>query len=193
MDKKRLAVTITAKVETTDQPELVTLINMAYRVGEAGIIVDTTDQPFNRVSTNDVAEMVASGNLLVARFRGRIVGCVKAVTEANGNNDVGEWGCLAVAVEEQMKGIGSQLIDAAENALRAAGYKTAQLELLAPVMWVQEHKERLRIYYTEKRGYALKTGDFDTSTTTFEEGTVLLDRVTMATDAGFTIYTRTLV
>ena len=193
MVREHLAITITSKVENTEQDALVALINMAYRVGFAGIILDTNDQPFNRVNANDVAQMVASGILLVAKFRGRIVGCVKAVPEVNGSNKVGEWGCLAVAVEEQRKGIGSQLIDAAEDALRVAGCKTAQLEFLAPTMRVHEHKKRLRTHYTEKRGYALHTGQFDTSTTTLKEGTVLHDLVAMAADVGFTIYTRALV
>lgn len=198
MDRERLAINITSNVATDDQPALVTLINTAYKVGEAGIIVDTEDQPFNRVNIDDVVQMVEAGHLLVARLKGddvgRIVGCVKIVPDVNGTKDgFGEWGCLAVAVEEQGKGVGSQLVDAAEEALRAAGCQTIQLELLTPIMWVQEHKERLRMRYTEKLGYALKSGDFDTSTTTFEEGALLFGRFTLATDAGFTVYTRTLV
>lgn len=150
------------------------------------------------MNIDDVAQMVSAGNLLVARLRGddegHIVGCVKIVPDVNGSKDgVGEWGCLAVAMEEQRKGVGSQLIEAAENALRALGCRTAQLELLAPIMWIQEHKEWLRIHYTENLGYTLKTGDFDSSTTVFEEGTLLLDRFIMATDVGFTIYNRPLV
>jgi len=195
MMREPISITITTNATTTDQSSLVTLINAAYKVGEAGIITNTKDQPFNRVNTKNVADMVAAGQLLVARINEgdgcRIVGCIKAVPDVD--NSVGEWGCLAVATEEQGKGVGSRLIDAAEEALRVAGCQTAQLELLAPVGWDQEHKKRLRVYYTERRGYALKTGLFATSTTSLEAGTCLFGEITLATDASFTIYTRALV
>jgi len=187
------AITITANITSDDQPTLVTLINAAYKVGETGIFVDTKNEPFNRVNAEDVTQWADAGQLLVARTgdeAGRIIGCVKVVP--NVDESVGEWGVLAVATEERGKGFGSQLIDAAEKALQVAGCQTAQVQLMAPIMWIHEHKERLRVHYTEKRGYALKTGDFDTSTSIFDEGALLFGRFTLATDVGFTIYTHAL-
>jgi ribosomal protein S18 acetylase RimI-like enzyme len=93
--------------------DLVALINAAYKVGEAGIFVDTPEQPFERVTMGDVHAWIAAKNLLIATdtATGRIVGCVKVEVLSEEPN-VGEWGCLAVDSAFAGQGLGSKLVAA---------------------------------------------------------------------------------
>jgi GNAT superfamily N-acetyltransferase len=173
---------------------LTPLINAAYSVGEKGIFVET-EHPFTRVIEQEVREQISAGHFLTVRTLDRtaILGCVKTCPDID-EGSIGEWGCLAVADGQLNRGLGSMLVAAAESRLRAAKCCTAQLELLTPVHWRHEHKERLREWYT-KIGYKLKVpGDLPASTTQFKEGTRLQDneRFVLACDANLTAYRRPL-
>jgi GNAT superfamily N-acetyltransferase len=174
---------------------LTPLINAAYSVGEKGIFIGTEERPFTRVIEEEVRELISAGHFLTVRTLDRttILGCVKTCPDID-EGSIGEWGCLAVADGQLNRGLGSMLVTAAESRLRAAKCCTAQLELLSPIHWRHEHKERLREWYT-KIGYKLKVpGDFSSSTVQFKEGTRLMDneRFVLACDANLTAYRRPL-
>ena len=180
-----------------------TIINDAYRVGESGILLDTKEDPLQRVTSDDVMNMIESQQLLVLKIKEDgdqdevIVGCVKAEmvkqqkdgTEKN----IVEWGCLAVAESYQGKGYGNRLVLAVEDYIRTTlKCKTAQLELLAPSSWKHAHKERLRDWY-KRLGYTLKVpDDYKASTMSLPTGSVLADRFFLITDADFTCYQKQL-
>ena len=193
---------------------LTDMINAAYKVGEAGIMVDTAEHPFHRMLLTDVTDLITKESILVAHCRPmasqqqpgtgeeapwRLAGCVKVDVGASTPEDkdagqvVGEWGCLCVNEEHQGQGLGSLLVSAAEEHLRTVGgCDTSQLELLTPSNWQHEHKERLRVWYTHKLGYELKegSGKYAESTETIKEGVCLLGRFLLATDSDFTVYRR---
>jgi len=105
---------------------------------------------------------------------------------------VGEWGSLAVVERHWGKKFGSLLQKAAEDRLRTCGCGVAQLELLTPTHWEHDHKNRLKRWYVDKLGYALKTGEYISSTTAFPAKTQLIPKGQLACDAEFTLYRRRL-
>ena len=178
---------------TDSVPYLTALINNAYKVGEAGIMVDTAKHPFHRMLEADVTLLVQDKHLLVLVLATAIIGCVKVKPniETTALGLVGEWGGLAVHPDHQHQGYGSLLHTAAEHCLKEHGCIIAQLELLTPSDWKHDHKERLRRWYVGKLGYQLKVpGDYVNSTSTVPSGTLLLGRFLLTTNADFTIYQR---
>ena len=179
------------------------LINHAYKVGERGIVVDTPEQPFERMRQEDLRNLIQSQSLLLlVSHNKQIIGCVKVnkhITEDSPYSSlhgtlqgkVGEWGGIAVVPEHQHQGYGTVLQQAAEQCLREHGCAIAQLELLTPSHWKHDHKERLRQWYCDKLGYTLKIqDDYTSSTTTFSSGALLLGRILLGTDVDFTLYRR---
>jgi len=184
-----------------DDVTLITeLVNSAYRHGELGILEDTPEKPLQRFTAVEIEALVAEGRLLVARAGDAAVGCVKLellkVSDSSGK--VGEWGGLAVDRRLQGQKLGSKLVAAAEVHLRDAwGCSEAQLELLAPVAWRHDHKERLRAWYVDRLGYRLRVpDDFDASSSREVEGTYLdgeeSGKFRLLTDSYFTVYRREL-
>jgi phytanoyl-CoA hydroxylase len=168
--------------------DVMTLINDAYRVGEAGIMIDS----WTRVLEEDVQTLLDSRRLYLLILNKNIIGCYKINTdiEQDADGKVGEWGCLAVHSDYHSKGYGSLLQTSAEQTLRDIGCEVAQLELLTPTNWVQPHKERLRKWYI-KLGYSLKVeNDYASSTVKVPSGEKLMgrDNLTLATDGDFTVY-----
>lgn len=150
---------------------IVPLINQAYQIGERGILVDTDERPFSRVTLADIQDACARNTLYVAVIikartetaasttgnttsTSSIVGCIQAKRV---DETTGEWGCLAVSVKHQELGIGRKLVQAAEGVLRNSGCQQVQLELLSPTHWKHAHKEMLREWYTQRIGYQLKS------------------------------------
>lgn len=177
-----------ADPKQTDHVLLANLINRVYSTGEKGIFVE----PFLRVTVDDVADLVNKGQLLVANLSftdGKIVtyaGCIKVCWGIE--EGLGEFGLLAVDESIQGKGLGSLLIQSAERIMEVEGRCCrSQLELLYPSEWKHEHKERLKKWYFNL-GYRKGT------TKCLPESTKLLglDRMELACDASFTVYTKTL-
>jgi ribosomal protein S18 acetylase RimI-like enzyme len=181
------------------------MINAAYKVGEKGIIVDSNEHPFHRVTVNDVQEMMRDGKLLILTTTAntskeeqeKVLGCVKVEAFQVQDPDdpllgqtCGEWGCLAVAVAEQHHGHGRRLVQAAENYARnELGCTWLQLELLSPAHERHAHKDRLRDWYTTRLGYTLKwVNDHEKSSVRFPEGELLQGIFRLATDADDTTY-----
>jgi ribosomal protein S18 acetylase RimI-like enzyme len=165
---------------------LTDMINSAYKVGEKGIILDSDEHPFQRVTVSDVQALIRDGKLLIlttavtatptaaARTTStdadstkdplKVLGCVKVgASQVQDPDDpllgqiCGEWGCLAVALADQRQGHGHQLVQAAEDyAKNELGCNFLQLELLSPTHERHQHKDMLREWYTTRLGYQLK-------------------------------------
>jgi GNAT superfamily N-acetyltransferase len=125
--------------------DLVSLVNRAYAVGEAGLWVEGA----TRTEREEIADAIRSGGMLAATLEGSVVGCAYVHPLEPGAADVG---LLAVALERWGSGVGRELVGSAEELMRLRGATTMQLELLVPKEWVHPEKVRLRAWYT-RLGY----------------------------------------
>jgi GNAT superfamily N-acetyltransferase len=116
------------------------LVNAAYAAGEAALW-----QPgAQRISADELRELIARGELAVARRDGAVVGCVRTTP--------GKLGLLAAAPSELGTGVGRALVAFAEDFSRARGAHAMQLELLVPRAGSHPFKERLHAWY-DRLGY----------------------------------------
>jgi tetratricopeptide (TPR) repeat protein/GNAT superfamily N-acetyltransferase len=184
------------------------MINAAYKVGEKSIIVESIEDPFHRVTVDDVQQLMRYRKLLILTTSAtakekqeKVLGCVKveAVQVHDPDDPLSgqkccEWGCLAVAVAEQQQGHGRRLVQAAEDYARnELGCTWLQLELLSPAHERHAHKDMLREWYTTRLGYQLKwVNDHEKSSTRYPKGELLLGVVRLVTDADFTTYRKQL-
>jgi GNAT superfamily N-acetyltransferase len=121
--------------------EVVDLINRAYAGAEQGLWQDGTD----RTSPAEVTSLIRTGQLVVARMDGRLVGTVRVQRLAGGE---GEFGMLVASPHERGVGIGRELVAFAERWARERQLVRMQLELLVPQTWTHPVKEFLRGWYT---------------------------------------------
>lgn len=121
------------------------VINRAYAAGEDGLFVPGTP----RTTPAEVADLIASGGMLVARLDGEVVGCgyVRPLDATTA-----DLGLISASPERQGIGIGRAIVRAAEERARSRGATTMQLELLVPKGWAHPQKERLRAWYS-RLGY----------------------------------------
>jgi predicted N-acetyltransferase YhbS len=120
-------------------------INAAYVEAESALWVPGTE----RIEPARVAEIVAAGEMVVARAGGRIVGSVRVrMLDA----DTGFFGLLAVDPTAQGKGVGSELVRFAECVSRDGGAAQMELRLLVPRDQRDPGKERLGAWYS-RLGY----------------------------------------
>ena len=131
--------------------EIAGLINRVYAEAEKGIWQEGSA----RTTQDEVAELIATGQIAVLRSDDRIVGSVRVHEIEDG---VGEFGMLVAAPEERGTGIGRDLVSFAENWGRERGFAEMQLELLVPQGWAHPVKEFLRGWYT-RIGYGLVRKD----------------------------------
>jgi GNAT superfamily N-acetyltransferase len=131
------------------------LVNLVYAVAEDGMW-----QPgAARTSPEEIAGLIAAGELLVARTPDRgVVGCVRLHDVAP---DTSEFGLLAAAPDQRNLGVGRVLVNEAERRSRDRAMATMQLELLVPRHWEHPSKVFLATWYA-RRGYRL------VATTAFE-------------------------
>src|SRR4029077_12320297 len=107
----------TAELEDADA--LVRLINLAFRA----------ERPFvegDRVDLAGVRSLFNKGSVLVVRNGESLVGCVHV--EIRG--ELGHLGLLSVDPGHQGKGLGAQLMSAAEDQARSAGCKAVDLRFI---------------------------------------------------------------
>jgi ribosomal protein S18 acetylase RimI-like enzyme len=136
--------------------EIAALINDVYAVAEEGLWVDGT----RRTTSAEVAELIAAGQIAVARAEDRIVGAVRIQRLETGE---GEFGMLAADPAHRGMGIGRELVRFAEHRSSEQGLDTMQLEILVPRQWNHPSKEFLKAWYP-RIGYRLvRTGQIEES------------------------------
>jgi predicted N-acetyltransferase YhbS len=104
-----------------DAPAVAAVINAAFAVERFFVDGD-------RTSVDEVRASMATGTFLVAEREGAVVGCVYCETRG----ERGYFGLLAVAPAEHGRGLGRMLVEAAEDALRAAGCRAADIRVASP-------------------------------------------------------------
>jgi GNAT superfamily N-acetyltransferase len=130
------------------------LVNEVYAVAEEGLWTDGAA----RTSAVEIADFTRSGEIAVAAQGERLLGCVRI---RKLDDDVSEFGMLAVAPGHRRTGIGRELVRFAERKGRDMGCATMQLELLVPREWKHPSKEFLAGWY-DRIGYtAVSRGSID--------------------------------
>ncbi len=131
--------------------ELTVLVNRAYEVAEEGMwrngVARTTDA--------EVSDAIVSGEVVVARDAGRLVGSIRTRLL---DGERGWFGVLAVDGANGGRGIGGTLVADAESRAVSAGASAMQLELLVPEQ-AHAHTDRLAAWYG-RLGYR-ETGRLD--------------------------------
>ncbi|GIM95471.1 GNAT family N-acetyltransferase [Paractinoplanes toevensis] len=123
------------------------LVNEVYAVAEEGLWAAPTD----RTDVTEIARIIATGELVVAREDGEITG-VARVCRLPSEDSVGEVGMLVAHPKRRGGGIGRNLLAYAEGWARDLELHTMQLELLVPKTWTHPVKQFLREWYT-RAGY----------------------------------------
>ena len=106
--------------EVTDAPAIMAVINAAFRRAESFLI----DR--DRVDLEMVRSLLERGKFLVAEDGGVLAGCV--YIELRG--DRAYLGLLSVDPDRQKAGLGSQLMNAAENYCARAGCRFMDLRIV---------------------------------------------------------------
>jgi GNAT superfamily N-acetyltransferase len=125
--------------------ELVALVNDVYAGAEAGLWTDGAE----RTSTGEMMDLIAAGEILVARLDGEIIGMVRVHVVSG---EVIEFGLLAASPAHRNLGVGRALLDVVEAAGRVRGHRAIQLEILVPRDVVNASKAFLKDWYG-RRGY----------------------------------------
>jgi GNAT superfamily N-acetyltransferase len=134
--------------------ELAGVINRAYAMGESGLWRDGTA----RITAVEVAGAIRDGDMLVATGDGRIAGCAHV---RRLDATTADLGLVSADPEQRGRGVGRELVRAAEDLMRARGVTTAQLELLVPKRWEHPEKERLRAWYSRLGYRVVRTAPFE--------------------------------
>lgn len=135
----------------TDVPELVVLINSAYR-GESSKKGWTTEANLiggQRIGEEELTEQMSDANAIILKHTdedGTITGCVYLQKRA----EKLYLGMLTVSPTLQANGLGRRLLEAAEDYARSINYQTITMTVITA------RTELLEWY--ERRGYA-KTGE----------------------------------
>ncbi|KAI0192471.1 hypothetical protein F4808DRAFT_376421 [Astrocystis sublimbata] len=139
---------------------LVDIINVEYRWGEAGVVVDGT----MRTTFSEVTDQLRARQLIVAfdtspSGQREAIGCIYIKKL---NSTYGNLGLLAVRKKYHGGGIARDLVRFGEEYCRSGlGLDFMQIELLVPTSFESPHKVRLEKWYTKKLGYKLvSNGDF---------------------------------
>ena len=130
------------------------LINEVYEIAESGLWRSGA----RRTTADELAELIAAREIVVATLDGEIAGCVHVHDVAG---DTSQFGMLTADPEQRGLGIGRALLNFAEHDARERGRRAMQLELLLPRAWNHPSKEFLKGWYG-RRGYRLiRTGSLD--------------------------------
>jgi GNAT superfamily N-acetyltransferase len=117
------------------------LINDVYDEAESGM----WKRKGFRTNPAEVERLLRAQALILAEIDGAIVGSVNVNLMRDG---VGELGMLAADLDHRGMGIGSALVDRAENWARDMACHTMRLELLTPRNWTHPSKEFLKNWYS---------------------------------------------
>jgi N-acetylglutamate synthase-like GNAT family acetyltransferase len=133
------------QADLTDVEKITVLINAAFRLAE-GFFVDQ-----DRIDTAEVRSLFDTGAFLVTESAETLTGCV--YIEARGERTY--LGLLSVDPSSQQGGLGSLLVNAAEDEARKLGSQFMDINIV-------NLREELPFFY-RKRGY------FETGTSPFPE------------------------
>src|SRR5262245_18618000 len=117
------------------------LINEVYDDAESGM----WKRKGTRTNPAKVERLLRAQALILAEIDGMLVGSVNVNLMSD---RVGEFGMLVVDLNHRGKGIGSALVDRAENWARDMACHTMQIELLTPRNWTHPSKEFLKMWYS---------------------------------------------
>ena len=131
-------------------------INTAYAEAEDALWAPG----FERIALERVAEIVAAGEMAVARVDGKIVGSVRVRFL---DEETGFFGSLAVHPADQGAGIGRELVRFAEELARERGATAMGSRLLVPLEGGDAHKERLHTWYSRLGYRPVGRADFSAS------------------------------
>lgn len=124
---------------------LTNLVNDVYDASSGDLWIDKRD----RTTVKDMQQFIQNGEIAVATYMEKIVGCVRIYKI---NEKIAEFGMLAVHPESQGQGVGRKLIRFAEEKCRAEHFQTMQLKLFLPIHGTHPQKEILNDWYT-RLGY----------------------------------------
>jgi GNAT superfamily N-acetyltransferase len=136
--------------------EITELVNRVYAAAEIGLWVEGAA----RATTAEIKDMIARGEIAVARSAGSIVGSVRIQTL---DERTGEFGVLVADPACRNEGIGRRLVVFAEETCRRRGLRVMQLELLVPREWKHPSKEFLHAWYTRIGYRPVRSGTIDES------------------------------
>ena len=136
--------------------QLARLVNRVYAVAEEGLWADGAP----RTTPAEMAELIAAGQIALARAEGRIVGAARIRRLDTGE---GEVAMLVADPAHRGTGVGRALIRFAERWGHQQGLDTMQLEVLAPRRWAHPSKEFLKAWYTRLGYRPVRTGQFEES------------------------------
>ena len=162
-----------ADLEPARVERLSRLINEVYDDAESGM----WKRSGTRTRPADVERLLRDRALILAEVDGEVVGSVNVNLLGGG---VGEFGMLVADRRHRGLGIGSALVEKAEEWARRNGCHTMRLELLTPRGWTHPSKTFLKQWYS-RIGYA-------------PQGTVPLETLHpelvphLATDCDFTVW-----
>jgi GNAT superfamily N-acetyltransferase len=145
-----------AATDTVLVHELAGLVNRVYAVAEEGLWADGAP----RTTPAEMAELIAAGQIAVARTEERIVGAVRIQRL---DSSEGELGMLVSDPAHRGTGVGRELVRFAERWGREQGMDTMQLEVLVPRQWAHPSKEFLKAWYTRVGYRPVRTGQFEES------------------------------
>ena len=117
------------------------LINEVYDEAESGM----WKRPGTRTNVAEVERLLRARALILAEVDEALVGSVNVNLMGDG---VGEFGMLVADLKQRGSGIGSALVDRAENWARDMACHTMRLELLTPRNWNHPSKEFLKMWYS---------------------------------------------
>lgn len=117
------------------------LINEVYDDAESGM----WKRKGTRTNPTEVQRLLRARALILAEIDGVLVGSVNVNLMGDG---VGEFGMLVADLNQRGKGIGSVLVDRAEDWARDMACHTMRLELLTPRNWTHPSKEFLKMWYS---------------------------------------------
>ena len=130
------------------------MINDVYAVAEQGLWLDGA----HRASIAAVTEAIQREEIAVALSQQQMIGCVRVRCV---DDDISEFGMLAVPSSQRGNGVGGDLVRFAERLSLATGRTEMQLELLVPRTWRHPSKSFLADWY-HRIGYrVLRTGTID--------------------------------
>lgn len=143
-----------ASTNMQDMEHITNIINRVYAIAEESLYKHGAV----RTTVQEIEEFTRNGEIAVARSMGEIVGCVLI---RRIDQEMGEFGMLAVDDAYQGAGIGKKLIRFAEQKCQKEHLRKMQLELLVPKEGTHPTKIILENWYTSLGYHQVHTETID--------------------------------